>query len=95
MLNNIFLWRINFLSLLFKRDIYLKNLKDSVNNGYYTRGSMLNSHKGITDKDFHALYSAMDEVAENSINARKMDIFRKNIKEFKRNVKQKFISRRV
>lgn len=60
-------------------DIYLKNLKDSVENGYYTRGSMLDSHKGIND--LHALYSAMDEVAEDSINARKMDIFRKNIKE--------------
>lgn len=67
-------------------DLYIDSLKDSVRKHYYERGSMVSStyydgEKKIRtyDPNLYALHSAMDEVAEDSINASKMHIFNETI----------------
>ena len=67
-------------------DLYIDSLKDSVRKHYYEHGSMVSStyydgEKKIRtyDPNLHALHSAMDEVAEDSINASKMHIFNEAI----------------
>lgn len=67
-------------------DLYIDSLKDSVRKHYYEHGSMISStyydgEKKIRtyDPNLYALHSAMDEVAEDSINASKMHIFNEAI----------------
>ena len=57
-------------------DLYIDTLKNNARNHYYEHGSMVKAYK---DKNLYALHSAMDELAEDSINASKMRAFSKNI----------------